>query len=145
MRPRVPEANVVIKDWRRAELRIALCYPNIYRVGMAGLPVRLLYALFNAREDVVCERFFLPGEGLETPQPLSLESGRPLKDFDVVAFTFQYEWDYVNAVRMLLMAGIPPGREERARSGAPVVVAGGPCAMENPLPVSYTHLTLPTN
>ena len=136
MRPRVPEANVVIKDWRRAELRIALCYPNIYRVGMAGLPMRLLYALFNAREDVVCERFFLPGEGLETPQPLSLESGRPLKDFDVVAFTFQYEWDYVNAVRMLLMAGIPPRREERARSGGPIVVAGGPCAMENPLPMS---------
>ena len=132
----MPEANVIVKDWRRADLRIALCYPNVYRVGMAGLPIRLLYALFNAREDVVCERFFLPGEGLDTPEPLSLESGRPLRDFDVVAFTFQYEWDYVNALRMLLMAGIELRREERASSGGPIVLAGGPCVMENPMPMA---------
>ena len=136
MRPRVPEANVVVKDWRKVDLRIALCYPNVYRVGMAGLPIRLLYALFNTREDVVCERFFLPGEGLDTPEPLSLESGRPLRDFDVVAFTFQYEWDYPNALRMLLMAGIRLRRGERAVSGGPIVLAGGPCAVENPAPMS---------
>ena len=136
MRPRVPEANVIVKDWRKADLRIALCYPNIYRVGMAGLSIRLLYALFNAREDVVCERFFFPGEGLDMPEPLSLESGRPLRDFDVVAFTFQYEWDYVNALKMLLMAGLELRREERAARGGPIVLAGGPCAMENPMPMS---------
>ncbi len=136
MRRGVPEANVIVKDWRRAELRVALCYPNIYRVGMAGLPVRLLYALFNAREDVVCERFFLPGEGLEGPVPLSLESGRPLRDFDVIAFTFQYEWDYLNAIKVLLASGVPPKKADRERSGGPVVVAGGPCALENPMPMS---------
>jgi len=136
VRARVPEANVVVKDWRRVELKIALCYPNIYRVGMAGLPIRLLYALFNSREDVACERFFLPGEGLDLPEPLSMESGKPLSDFDVIAFTFQYEWDYVNAVRMLLMAGIRPRREERRRAGGPLVLAGGPCVMENPMPMS---------
>jgi len=136
VRPSVPEANVVVKDWRRAELKVALCYPSYYRVGMAGLPVRLLYALFNSREDVVCERFFLPGEGLETPMPLSLESGRPLPDFDVIAFTLQYEWDYLNVVRMLLSSGIKPDRLARAREGGPIVVAGGPCAVENPLPMS---------
>ena len=135
MRPRVPEANVIVKDWRRADLRVALCYPNIYRVGMAGLQVRLLYALLNSREDVLCERFFLPGGGLDTLVPLSLESGRPLTDFDVVAFTFQYEWDYLNAASMLLRAGIRPEREERARSGGPIVVAGGPCVVENPMPL----------
>jgi len=101
---------------------------------MAGLPVRLLYALFNRREDVLCERFFLPGEGLDLPSPLSLESRRPLKDFDVVAFTFQYEWDYLNAVRMLLMAGIRPLREERR--GGPILLAGGPCVVENPMPLA---------
>lgn len=136
MRARVPEANVVIKDWRRAELKVALCYPSYYRVGMAGLPVRLLYALFNSREDVVCERFFLPGEGLEDPVPLSLESRRPLSDFDVIAFTLQYEWDYVNAIWMLLSSGIRPDRVARARDRGPLVVAGGPCAVENPLPLS---------
>jgi len=128
----IPEANVVKKDWRRVDLRVALCYPNIYRVGMTGLPIRLLYALLNSREDVACERFFKPT--LDEPL-LSLESHQPLWKFDVVAFSLQYEWDYANALWMLMESGIPPRSGERGKEH-PIVIAGGPCAIENPLPLS---------
>jgi len=128
----IPELNVVKKDWRKVDLRIALCYPNVYRAGMSGLTMRLLYALFNVREDFLCERFFIP----TSKEPLtSLESNRPLKDFDIVAFTLQYEEDYPNVIRMLLESGIPPRREER-KARAPLVIAGGPCATANPEPLA---------
>jgi len=128
----LPELNVIKKDWRKVDLRIALCYPNVYRAGMSGLTIRLLYALLNSREDVLCERFFIPTHR----EPLkSLESNQPLKKFDVVAFTLQYEEDYTNVVRMLLESGIPPGREER-KAEAPIVMAGGPCATANPEPLA---------
>jgi len=128
----IPELNVVKKDWRRADLRIALCYPNVYRAGMTGLTVRLLYALLNSREDIVCERFFIPT--MNEPWK-SLESNQPLSKFDVVAFTLQYEEDYPNAVRMLIESKIPPRRESRKR-GDPLVIAGGPCATSNPEPLA---------
>ncbi|RLI33031.1 radical SAM protein [Candidatus Bathyarchaeota archaeon] len=124
------ERNIVKKDWRKVELRIALCYPNIYRVGMSGFTVQLLYALLNSREDVVCERFFLPLKG----EPiLSLESHQPLSRFDVIAFTFQFEEDYFNALKMLLDSGIEVLRWKRKLK--PLIVAGGPCITENPLPL----------
>ena len=102
--------NVIKKNWRNVDLKIALCYPNVYRAGMTGFTVRLLYALFNAREDVACERFFIPtrNEAL-----LSLESGRPLKNFDVIAFTLQYEEDYFNVLRMLIESDISLKSKER--------------------------------
>ena len=128
----VPELNVVKKDWRRADLRVALCYPNVYRVGMSGLTVRLLYALLNSREDVLCERFFIPT--LREPWK-SLESNQPLKRFDIVAFTLQYEEDYPNAMRTLVESDIPPRRENR-KTGDPLVIAGGPCATSNPEPLA---------
>jgi len=128
----VRELNVIKKDWRKVDLRIALCYPNVYRAGMSGLTVRLLYALFNAREDVLCERLFIP----TLKEPLkSLESNQPLRRFDVVAFTLQYEEDYPNVIRMLLDSGIPPRREDRKPTD-PLVVAGGPCATANPEPLA---------
>ncbi|RLG91170.1 MAG: radical SAM protein [Candidatus Hecatellales archaeon] len=126
------ERNVVRKDWRRVDLKIAFCYPNVYRAGMSGLTVQLLYALLNLREDVVCERFFLPsGEGFKPL--LSVESNQPLKKFDVIAFTFQYEEDYVNALKMLLSSGIEVWRKKRKTK--PLLVAGGPCILENPAPL----------
>ena len=128
----VQELNVVKKDWRRVDLTVALCYPNVYRAGMSGLTVRLLYALLNSREDVACERAFIPT--LKEPWT-SLESGQPLRKFDVVAFTLQYEEDYPNAIRMLLESGIPPRREDR-KTGDPLVIAGGPCATSNPEPLA---------
>lgn len=131
-KPIVPESNVIQKNWSKVDLKVALCYPNVYRAGMTGLPIRLLYALLNSREDTACERFFIPtrNEGL-----VSLESQKPLKDFDVIAFSLQYEEDYINVLRMLIESNIPARREERTEKG-PLIIAGGPCATENPEPLS---------
>ncbi len=128
----MPEINVVKKDWRKVDLKIGFCYPNVYRAGMSGLTIKLLYALFNMRDDVLCERFFIP-----TLRELyaSLESNQPLGKFDVAAFTLQYEEDYTNIVQMLRRSGIPPRREDRENRD-PIVVAGGPCATANPEPMS---------
>ncbi|RLI43981.1 radical SAM protein [Candidatus Bathyarchaeota archaeon] len=128
----IPELNVIKKDWRNVDLKVALCYPNVYRSGMTGMTIRLLYALLNARDDVACERLFIPTRN----EPIrSLESNRPLKDFDVVAFTLQYEQDYVNVMRMLLESSIPVRREHRTHED-PLIIAGGPCTMENPEPLA---------
>ena len=122
------ERNVVKKDWRKVQLRIALCYPNAYRVGMTSLAVHLLYAQFNANPAVACERvFYVPGE-----VPRSLESGQPLSEFDVVAFSLQFETDFVHVVEMLVRSGIPPLAANRKR---PWVLVGGPCALSNPFPL----------
>jgi radical SAM superfamily enzyme YgiQ (UPF0313 family) len=128
----VPELNIVKKDWRRVDIKVALCYPNVYRAGMTGLTVKLIYSLLNARQDVLCERFFVPTlrEGWR-----SLESNQPLSKFDIVAFTLQYEEDYPNVIRMLLESGVPPRRDERSRDD-PLVIAGGPCATGNPEPLA---------
>jgi len=128
----VPELNVIKKDWRKVDLKIGLCYPNVYRAGMSGLTVRLLYTLFNLRDDVLCERFFVPTR--QEPWT-SLESNQSLKKFDVAAFTLQYEEDYVNVIQMLLRSGIPPRREDR-KAEDPIVIAGGPCATANPEPLA---------
>jgi radical SAM superfamily enzyme YgiQ (UPF0313 family) len=95
---------------------------------MTSLAIHLLYYLFNARQDVACERvFYVPGE-----DPRSLESGQPLDRFDVVAFSLQFENDYARAIEMLVRARIPPLKAGRKR---PWVIAGGPCAAENPFPL----------
>lgn len=122
------ERNVIKKDWRKVGLRVALCYPNLYRAGMTSLAVQLLYYLFNSRDDVVCERvFYVPGE-----IPRSLESGQRLSKFDVLAFSLQFENDFIHLVDMLLQSGIPPLSSDRRR---PWVIAGGPCAVSNPFPL----------
>jgi len=110
---------------RKAALRIALVYPNVYAIGMANLGLHTVYSLFNGFEGVACERFFL---GMTT----SLESNTPLSDFDVVGFSLQYEMDYLNIPAILGRSGIEPLRERRKR---PLVIAGGPCAV-NPLPLT---------
>ncbi|MCS7120689.1 MAG: radical SAM protein [Candidatus Bathyarchaeota archaeon] len=128
----VPELNVVKKDWRKVDLKIALCYPNVYRAGMSGLTVRLLYGLINSREDVLCERFFMP----TSDEPIrSLESNQPLKKFDVIAFTLQYEEDYPNVIRMLIESSIQPRRNRRSATD-PIIIGGGPCATSNPEPLA---------
>jgi len=122
------EQNIVRKDWRKAGLRIALCYPGSYRSGMSGLAMQTLYGLFNGREDVLAERFF-ESEG----PPRSIESGRTLKDFDVIAFTLQFEEQYASVLRMLLAAGTEPRRSMRKEG---LVIGGGPCATANPIVLS---------
>ena len=134
------EEGVVRKDWG-GRVSIALVYPNTYAVGMSNLGFQTIYDHLNALPNVVCERVFFPdAEDLDehartsTP-PLSLESHRPLTDFDLVGFSLTYEGDYINTVRLLRMAGIPPRATDR-RPGDPVVLMGGVCAFSNPEPVA---------
>ncbi|MEM4587594.1 MAG: radical SAM protein [Candidatus Jordarchaeales archaeon] len=125
------EYNLVRKDHRKVDLKFALCYPSTYAVGMSSLGFRLIYALLNSRDDVACERFFYTFEG----EPRSVESGLRLSEFDVIGFSLQYEEDYVNMVRMLIDSKIPVRRSERSEDD-PLIVAGGVCATENPMPLS---------
>src|SRR5712692_3524047 len=106
------EEGQVHKDWG-GRMSIALVYPNTYAVGMSNLGFQTIYQHLNAIPDVVCERVFLP-DPEDLPEyrrtstaPFSLESKRPLTDFDFVGFSLTYEGDYVNTLRLLRMAGIP--------------------------------------
>ncbi|PYM74093.1 MAG: radical SAM protein [Candidatus Rokuibacteriota bacterium] len=122
-------------------MSIALVYPNSYAVGMSNLGFQTIYEHLNAIPDAVCERVFFPDpEDLEEQRrsgtaPFSLESLRPLKDFDLIGFSVTYEGDYINAVRLLDMAGIPLRASERG-DGDPIVLMGGVCAFSNPEPLA---------
>jgi radical SAM superfamily enzyme YgiQ (UPF0313 family) len=134
------EEGVVRKDWG-GRVSMALVYPNTYAVGMSNLGFQTIYTHLNLLPDVVCERVFFPDpEDIDeyrrtgTP-PLSLESLRPLRDFDLVGFSVTYEGDFINAVRLLDMAGLP-ARASARTAGDPVVLMGGVCAFSNPEPVA---------
>src|SRR3954471_10287401 len=122
-------------------LRVALVFPNTYYVGMSSLGFQTVYRLFNDLEEVVCERAFLPAkqelrEQLETRTPLlTLESQTPISEFDVIAFSVSFEWDYTNVVSILRLAGIPTRAEERT-SRNPLVVIGGAVTFVNPEPLA---------
>ena len=135
------EVGAARKEWG-GRTRVALVYPNRYATGMSNLGFLTVHARINARPGALCERAFLPGPAewrllRERGLPLStLESGRPLADFDIVAFSLSYENDLLNVPPILSAAGIPPFRSLRgagARSG-PLVLAGGFAASLNPEP-----------
>jgi radical SAM superfamily enzyme YgiQ (UPF0313 family) len=134
------EEGAVRKD-RGGRLAVALVYPNTYAVGMSNLGFQTIYAHLNALPDVACERVFFPDpedldEQLRTETaPFSLESLRPLGEFDLIGFSVTYEGDYINVVRLLQMAGIPPRAADRG-PGHPVIVMGGVCAFSNPEPLA---------
>jgi radical SAM family uncharacterized protein len=134
------EQGTVRKDWG-GRVSIALVYPNTYPVGMSNLGFQTIYRHLNALPDVVCERVFMPEPSeldemrrTSTP-PLSLESQRPLTDFQLIGFSVTYEGDYVNVLRLLDMAGIPLRAAER-RPHDPLILMGGVCAFSNPEPVA---------
>lgn len=122
-------------------LRVALAFPNSYHVGMSNLGFQTVYRLFNAEPDVVCERVFLPSRPEVIEQraarlPLiTLESQSPVRDFDVLAFSVSFEWDYPNIVTMLRLAGVPTYAAERS-ARAPLVVLGGAVTFVNPEPLA---------
>ena len=107
------ELNSVIKDKNDVEIRMAFCFPDSYEIGMSHLGMKILYSLANARKDTWCERVFAPWDDMEAKMreagiPLyALESGDPIRDFDVIAFTLQYELCYTNVLTMLDVSGIP--------------------------------------
>ncbi len=129
------ETGTIFKDWG-GRIPIALIYPNSYYIGMSNLGIHAIYSLLNSYPNVVCERAFWEKEDdHEQVPPLSLESQRPLPDFAVLAFSVSYELDYFNVVQVLKAGGIPlyaADRDERH----PLVIAGGPCIIANPMPLS---------
>jgi radical SAM superfamily enzyme YgiQ (UPF0313 family) len=123
------EQGAVVKDWG-GRIPIALVYPNSYYLGMSNLGVHAVYSLLNGYDNIVCERVFWEGEN-----PISLESQRPLSDFAAVVFSVSYELDYFNVVAILKASGMPLYAKERNQSH-PLIIAGGPCIMANPMPLS---------
>ena len=126
------EINSVIKDKNKVDVRFAFCFPDTYEIGMSHLGMKILYSQFNAREDIWCERVFAPWLDFEEVMrqnniPLfALESRDPIKDFDFIGFTLQYEMSYTNVLNMLDLAGVPLRSCDR-KGLSPLVVAGGPC------------------
>ncbi|MBR3594437.1 MAG: TIGR03960 family B12-binding radical SAM protein [Clostridia bacterium] len=134
------ELNSIIKDKEKVDVRFAFCFPDTYEIGMSHLGMKILYSLFNEREDIWCERVFNPWIDFqevmrENNIPLfALESRDPIKDFDFIGFTLQYELSYTNVLNMLDLAGVPLRSADR-KDLSPIVVAGGPCAC-NPEPMA---------
>jgi radical SAM family uncharacterized protein len=134
------ERGTIVKP-QGAEIEIALAYPNTYHVGMSNLGVHQIYSILNRRPDTVCERVFLPDEedieeyGKTNTRLFSMESKRPVKDFDILAFSVSFEQDYVNVLEMLKLAGIPVQKKERGPDD-PLVILGGICSFFNPEPLS---------
>ena len=123
------------------KLRVALAFPNTYFVGMSNLGFQTVYTLFNAEDNIVCERVFLPPKTelaaqLASGAPLlTLESQTPVADFDVVAFSVSFEWDYTNVLTMLRLAGLPQRAEARTHRH-PLVLIGGAVTFVNPEPLA---------
>src|SRR5947209_9093825 len=134
------ELNAVRKDLSKARVSWALAFPDTYEVGMSNVGFRLLYHALNERPDVACERLFMPWADMEAAlraerQPLfSIESRAPLKAFDVIGFTLQFELCYTTVLAMLDLGGVPLFTADRKRDD-PLILGGGPCTY-NPEPVA---------
>lgn len=134
------EVGYVVKPHAN-RLRVALSFPNTYFVGMSNLGLQTVYTLFNARADTVCERVFLPPKQelaalLQSGATLvTLESQTPVREFDVLAFSVSFEWDYTNVLTMLRLAGLPLRAADRDYRH-PLVVIGGAVTFVNPEPLA---------
>ena len=134
------EWNMHKKDFDASNIKFALCFPDLYEVGMSNLGMRIIYNILNGIEDVCCERFFSPGIDMERLLRLnhlevfSLESKKRLKEFDIMGFSLGYELDYTNVLNILDLGRIPLKSSLRDQA-YPLVIGGGPCTL-NPEPVS---------
>lgn len=134
------EVNAVIKNRNEVDIRFAMCFPDVYEIGMSHLGIQILYDMFNRYEDVWCERVYSPWVDLdqmmrERKIPLfALESQDPIKEFDFLGITIQYEMCYTNILQVLDLSGIPLLASERSGSD-PFVIGGGPCTY-NPEPIA---------
>ena len=134
------EVNSVMKNKDDIAVRFAMCFPDVYEIGMSHLGIQILYDMFNKREDVWCERVYSPWTDLdqimrEKNIPLfALESQEPVKDFDFLGITIQYEMCYTNILQVLELSQIPLMAEERTNEH-PFVIGGGPCTY-NPEPLA---------
>lgn len=134
------EVNSVIKDKKKVDVRFAMCFPDVYEIGMSHLGIQILYDMFNSMEGVWCERVYSPWVDLdkimrEEQIPLfALESQDPVKDFDFLGITIQYEMCYTNILQVLDLAQIPLFSCDR-KDDMPIVIGGGPCTY-NPEPIA---------
>ena len=135
------EPGSIIKNKNDVSVSFAFCFPDTYDIGMSHLGMKILYSLINGREDYSCERVFAPGMDFEEIMrrediPLySLETITPVKEFDFIGFTMQYELSYTNVLNMLELAGIPVMAKDRSDELFNIVCAGGPCVC-NPEPLA---------
>lgn len=134
------ELNSVKKDKNAVAIRFAMCFPDVYEIGMSHLGIQILYDMFNKRDDVWCERVYSPWPDLhaimkEQHIPLfGLESQEPIRDMDFLGITIQYEMCYTNILQVLDLSQIPLLAEKRTESD-PIVIGGGPCVY-NPEPIA---------
>lgn len=135
------EVGSIVKDKNSVDVSFAFCFPDTYDIGMSHIGMKILYSLKNARENFRCERCYAPDVDFEKIMrendiPLySLESLEPVRDFDFIGFTMQYELSYTNVLNMLDLAGIPIFAKDRTAELTQIVVAGGPCVC-NPEPLA---------
>ena len=134
------EVNMVKKDPSKVAVRFAMCFPDVYEIGMSHLGIQILYDMFNSRDDVYCERVYSPWMDLdpimrEQKIPLfAVESQDPIKKFDFLGITIQYEMCYTNILQVLELSQIPLHAEDRTEED-PIVIGGGPCTY-NPEPIA---------
>ncbi len=134
------EVNMTNKDASKVDIRFAMCFPDVYEIGMSHLGIQILYSMFNNREDIYCERVYSPWMDLdpilrENKIPLfTLETQEPVKNFDFLGITLQYEMCYTNVLQILDLSQIPLHACDRTED-YPIVIGGGPCAY-NPEPLA---------
>ena len=135
------EVNAVIKDKSQVDIRVAMCFPDVYEIGMSHLGIQILYDMFNRFDDVWCERVYSPWVDLDKKMreekniPLfALESQEPVRDMDFLAITIQYEMCYTNILQVLDLSRIPLRAKDRSWEH-PIVIGGGPCVY-NPEPIA---------
>ena len=134
------EWNSVKKEWTPDKVKFLLAFPDVYEIGMSNLGVKILYGVLNGRDDCLCERTFSPWRDFEAVlrnnqiELFSLESRRPIKDFDIIGFSLAYELSYTNVLNLLDLGGITRIASERS-DDEPLVIAGGPACF-NPEPMA---------
>jgi len=134
------EYNAVVKDWNSVDVTVALCYPDLYEIGMCNYGINILYSIINRRDDALCERVFAVWRDFENIlrekriSLTSLETQTELARFDIIGFSLEYELTYTNMITILDLAGIPHYSESRGDKD-PIIIAGG-SAMYNPEPVA---------
>lgn len=134
------EINMIKKNPKEVDIRFCMCFPDVYEIGMSHLGIQILYDMFNQREDIYCERVYSPWNDLdkimrEKKIPLfALETQDPIKEFDFLGITLQYEMCYTNILQILDLSQIPIYSKDRTDT-MPIVIGGGPCAY-NPEPIA---------
>lgn len=134
------EVNMVVKDPEAVDIRFAMCFPDVYEIGMSHLGIQILYDMFNQRDDIYCERIYSPWTDLdklmrEKNIPLfTIETQQPIKKMDFIGITLQYEMCYTNVLQILDLGQIPVLSKDRAEDD-PIIIGGGPCTY-NPEPLA---------